>query len=218
MENKFHTGLFEEMPIIGIMRGLPPEHIDIIAENYFQAGLTCLEITTNSAGAEENISRLNTVYAGRLNIGAGTVCSMHDLENALRAGAQFIVTPIINEAVIKTCVSEKIPIFPGAYTPSEIYRAWELGATMVKVFPANTLGVGYMKEVLAPLNRIKLLPTGGIGLHNFSDYLIAGAKGVGIGSSLFPMEVILKKDWETLKTIFKLYKEGFASYSRNINN
>ncbi|MDB5137522.1 MAG: dgoA [Mucilaginibacter sp.] len=207
MNNKFYTELFDAAPIIGIMRNLPPEHLEVIAENYLQSGLTCLEITMNSAAAAENITKLTKAYAGRLNIGAGTVCTMHDLDKALNANAQFIVTPIINKEVISACVSANVPIFPGAYTPSEIYEAWHWGAAMVKVFPASTLGPRYIKEVLAPLDYLKLLPTGGIGLNNLSDYLSAGAKGVGIGSQLFPKQIILNQDWAALKQTFTLFKE-----------
>ena len=207
MDNKFHPELFDAAPIIGIMRNLTPEHLEIIAENYFQSGLTCLEITMNSAGALENITKLTKAYAGRLNIGAGTVCTMHDLDKALNAGSQFIVTPIINKEVIQACVSANVPIFPGAYTPSELYKAWHWGATMVKVFPAASLGPGYIKEVLAPLDYLKLLPTGGIGLNNLSDYLSAGAKGVGIGSQLFPKYIIRNQDWNALKKTFALFKD-----------
>ena len=211
MDNKFYPELFDAAPIIGIMRNLPPKHLDIIAENYFQSGLTCLEITMNSAGAEENIEKLSKAYTGRLNIGAGTVCTMHDLEKALAANARFIVTPIINKEVISACVAANVPVFPGAYTPSEIYKAWHLGATMVKVFPAGNLGAGYIKEVLGPLDYLKLLPTGGIGLDNFSSYLSAGAKGVGVGSHLFPKDVIQNQDWIAIKQIFTLFKERYTA-------
>lgn len=206
MGNKFHPELFDAAPIIAIMRNLPAEFLSVIAETYFQAGLTCLEITMNSPGAVENIEKLSRAYAGRLNIGAGTVCTKHDLDKALAANAQFIVTPIINKEVIRTCVLEDVPVFPGAYTPTEIYKAWHLGATMVKVFPASNLGPGYIKEVLAPLEYLKLLPTGGIGIDNFNSYLLAGAKGVGIGSHLFPKDIIHKQDWAALKQLFMLFK------------
>jgi len=116
----------------------------------------------------------------------------------LDAGAQFIVTPIIDEAVIKKCLALKIPIFPGAYTPTEIYRAWSLGATMVKVFPAGKLGPDYIKEVLAPLNQIQLLPTGGISLDNIRAFIKAGAKGFGIGSSLVPKHMVENGEWDAL--------------------
>src|SRR5690606_18081736 len=105
---------------------------------------------------------------------------------ALDAGAQFVVTPITDEEVISACVERDIPIFPGAYTPTEIYKAWSLGASMVKVFPASKLGPDYIKEVLAPLQQIHLMPTGGVGLENMEAFYKAGAKGFGIGSQLIP--------------------------------
>jgi len=176
MNKTFSFDLFNKMPVIGIMRNIPDEHIETIAGVYSQSGLTCLEITMNSPNAERNISLLADAYGNELNIGAGTVCSMNDLEKALTAKAQFIVTPVINEEVIKTCVAEKVPIFPGAYTPSEIYKAWSLGAAMIKLFPAGDLKPGYIKEILAPLSFVSLMPTGGVTLDNFTQYFQQGAK------------------------------------------
>lgn len=212
MKNTFSMSLFTEMPMIGIMRNVPDEHIDIIAEKYHEAGLTCLEITLNSPNAESNIKKLVNVYGHVLNIGAGTVCDMADLEKATTAGANFIVAPIINEEVIKVCVAEKIPIFPGAYTPSEIYKAWCLGATMVKLFPAGDLKPSYIKEVLGPLQQIKLLPTGGINLDNFTSYLGAGAKGVGIGSHLFPKHIIEQQNWTALSEVYSAFVKRYHDF------
>src|SRR6185312_7999575 len=124
MNKPFSYDLLNKMPLIGIMRNLPEQAIETVAEKYYQSGLTCLEITMNSPNAAGQIERLADLYAGGLNIGAGTVCSMSDLEIAIKSKAQFIVTPVINEEVIKACAGENIPIFPGAYTPSEIYKAW----------------------------------------------------------------------------------------------
>ena len=108
MSNAFSFDLFKKMPVIGIMRNIPDECVEPIAEIYYRSGLACLEVTMNSSSAEEHIAALVENYRGRLNIGAGTVCSLSDLERAFAAGAQFIVTPIINEEVIKTCVEAKI--------------------------------------------------------------------------------------------------------------
>jgi 2-dehydro-3-deoxyphosphogluconate aldolase/(4S)-4-hydroxy-2-oxoglutarate aldolase len=141
-------------------------------------------------------------YAGKLNIGAGTVCTEQELESALNAGAQFIVTPIINEAVIRSCVAKGIPIFPGAFTPTEIYNAWSLGATMVKIFPNSVLGADYIKDVKAPLNKIKLVPTGGVSLDNILEYKKAGADGYGMASHLFDKKLIQEKNWDGLKAHF----------------
>ena len=202
------------MPIIGIMRNLPGRHIETIAKKYDEAGLTCLEITMNSPDAATHIASLVESYGGKLNIGAGTVCSMADLEVALRSNAQFIVTPVINEEVIKACVNEKIPIFPGAYTPSEIYRAWALGAAMIKLFPASNLKPNYIKEILAPLDFVSLVPTGGVTLDNFTGILAQGAKGVGIGSGLFPRDMIQREDWVALSKIFSQFAEKYDAYAK----
>jgi len=200
------------MPLIGIMRNVPDSHIETIAKKYCESGLTCLEITMNSPNAEENITKLVNLYGNVLNIGAGTVCNMADLEKAITAKAAFIVTPIINEEVIRACVNEKIPIFPGAYTPSEIYKAWSLGAGMIKLFPASDLKPSYIKEVLGPLNYIKLLPTGGITLENFTDYFTSGAKGVGIGSHFFPKGIIDRQDWDSLSTIYSQFVKRYNDF------
>jgi len=212
MIHNFSFDLFNQMPIVGIMRNIPDEHICTIAEVYHRSGLTCLEITMNSSNAEKHISSLVETYRGRLNIGAGTVCSMADLEKALAAGAQFIVTPILNEEVIKTCVDKKIPIFPGAYTPSEIYKAWTMGATMVKLFPAGDLRPANIKEILAPLNFVSLMPTGGITLENFTEYFEQGAKAVGLGGSLFPKDVIAWQDWNTLGEVCAAFVKKYNDF------
>jgi 2-dehydro-3-deoxyphosphogluconate aldolase/(4S)-4-hydroxy-2-oxoglutarate aldolase len=212
MNKSFSYDLFDKMPVIGIMRNIPDRHIEKITSIYHQSGLTCLEITMNSQNAEKSIRAMADSYGDVLNIGAGTVCSMNDLEKAINAKAQFIVTPIINEEVIKTCVSEKIPIFPGAYTPSEIYKAWSLGAGMIKLFPASDLKPGYIKEVLAPLPFVKLMPTGGITLDNFTDYMAQGAKGVGIGSELFPKDVINREDWTALGEIYLRFVKKYNDF------
>ncbi|WP_114938126.1 bifunctional 4-hydroxy-2-oxoglutarate aldolase/2-dehydro-3-deoxy-phosphogluconate aldolase [Mucilaginibacter endophyticus] len=212
MNNKFSWELFNQMPIIGIMRNISSAYTINIAHAFEQAGLTCLEVTMNSTGAEETIGSLVNTHGDKLNIGAGTVCTMNDLDRALNAGAQFIVTPIVNDDVIAACAAQKVPVFPGAYTPTEIYKAWSLGATMVKVFPATTLGTGYIREVLGPLSDISLVPTGGINLENFTGYLEAGAKAVGIGSHLFPKSILEQEDWDKLKEIYVLFTERYHTF------
>jgi 2-dehydro-3-deoxyphosphogluconate aldolase / (4S)-4-hydroxy-2-oxoglutarate aldolase len=201
-ESSFFWDLFNQNPIIGIMRNLPPDRIRKVASLFAEEGLTNLEITLNSPNAIELINELSARFKGRINIGAGTVCTSVELDLALSADPVFIVTPIVNEEVIRKCVLKGIPVFPGAYTPTEIYRATNLGASMVKVFPASKLGPEYIKELLGPFPQFKLLPTGGISLENMEDFIKAGAKGVGIGSHLFPAEIIQKERWEDLRKIF----------------
>ena len=206
-DKKFSWELFQKAPIVGIVRNLSMEVVKEILPVYRAAGLTTIEITMNTPGATDIISYARSKEAEGLNIGAGTVCTLEDLEKALDAGAQFIVTPILDKKVVKTCVKRKIPVFPGAYTPSEIYKAWALGAPVVKVFPATVLGPEYIKDVLGPLDQLKLLPTGGVGLENMDQFLKAGAAGLGIGGQLFDKKLILDKNWDGLLAHFKSYVE-----------
>src|SRR5690606_13073968 len=162
MQNRelFSWELFYRAPIVGILRGISMEIACEVARTYVGAGLYTLEVTMNTEDAADIINILGKEFPD-LNVGAGTVCNMKDLENALNAGAQFIVAPIMDEEVIRTAVAHNITIFPGAYTPTEIYRAWSLGASAVKIFPATQPGPQFITDVMAPLNGIKLLPTDG---------------------------------------------------------
>ncbi|MBK8505077.1 MAG: bifunctional 4-hydroxy-2-oxoglutarate aldolase/2-dehydro-3-deoxy-phosphogluconate aldolase [Saprospiraceae bacterium] len=184
MSQGFNYQLFEEAPIVGILRNYSLEEIKFITPLFEAAGLTTLEITMNSTEAIEEIDYL-VKHFPRLNIGAGTVCNMHHLNAAFDAGASFIVSPILDLELIKESVSRGMAVFPGAFSPTEIYQAWQAGATAVKIFPATMFGPQYVKEIKAPLSEIKLLPTGGVSSKNIQDYFKAGAFGVGMGSSLF---------------------------------
>lgn len=210
-KHAFSEELFSKLPIVGIVRNLSFEVLEGILPVYAEAGLTTIEITMNTSGAADMIKFAIANYAGKLNIGAGTVCTEQDLDKALEAGAQFIVTPIINAAIIKKCVDKGIPIFPGAFTPTEVYNAWSLGAAMVKVFPTTLMGAGYIKDLKAPLNQIKLIPTGGVDLENIVSFKKAGADGYGIGSHLFNKELIKEKDWQGLKLYFEQFVNKLKS-------
>ncbi|SNR16582.1 bifunctional 4-hydroxy-2-oxoglutarate aldolase/2-dehydro-3-deoxy-phosphogluconate aldolase [Tenacibaculum jejuense] len=211
--SSFSWNLFNEAPVVGIVRGLSKEITLNIAKTLLEAEFYTLEVTMNTEGALELINELTKQFP-KLNIGAGTVCTLDDCKNAIKAGAQFIVTPIIDEDVITYCVSENIPVFPGAYTPTEIYKAWSLGASAVKVFPATQLGSKYIKDVLAPLNEIKLLPTGGVSKDNITSFFNAGAVGVGMGSSLLHKEYIATQNFTALKEHFVAIKQEIQDYTQ----
>ena len=200
----FSWARFSEVPIIGIVRNISLATIKQIMPLYKEAGLTSIEITMNTMGAADIIHFVRRNYPG-LNVGAGTVCTEKDLIKALHAGAQFIVTPVTDKKIIHACVKEKLPVFPGAFTPTEIYKAWTLGASMVKLYPAKTLGPGYIKDIKAPFNQIKLLPTGGIGLDDIASFRQAGADGFGIGSPLFNAALIQEENWPLLLDHFKRF-------------
>ncbi len=199
----FSWDLFVQLPVVGIVRHLTANEVTQFLPIYLDSGLTTIEITMNTPGAVAVIRAAVARYPTQLNIGAGTVRTLADLDNALAAGSSFVVTPTLNEAIIARCVAQNVPIFPGAFTPTEIERAWTLGASMVKVYPAGVLGPGYIRDVKAPLDPIKLLPTGGIGLENISDFMKAGADGVGMGSQLFDKSLIRNRDWAGLEAHFR---------------
>ena len=203
----FSRELFDKMPIVGIIRNLTVADINFVLPIYKQAGFTTIEITLNTPEALSVISSLANQYNGELNVGAGTVCTLDDLTDAVNAGANFIVTPIFKAEVVKKCVSMEVPIFPGAFSPTEIYEAWELGASMVKLYPASVVGSEYISAVLAPLNKIKLMPTGGIHLSNMLAFMKAGATSLGIGSELFDKKIIQKRDSEALLNHFTLFAQ-----------
>ncbi|SFW47104.1 bifunctional 4-hydroxy-2-oxoglutarate aldolase/2-dehydro-3-deoxy-phosphogluconate aldolase [Cellulophaga fucicola] len=209
--NPFNWKLHNNAPIVGIVRNLPLETIIGIANAYVTAGLSTIEITMNTVDAAKIITEIQSKFPN-LNVGAGTVCSMEDYNEAISAGSQFIVTPIINEDVIKKAVAGGITIFPGAFTPTEAYKAWSLGASAVKIFPATQLGPTYIKDVLAPLNKIKLLPTGGVTKDNIESFFAAGATGVGMGSSLLDKQLIKNNDFNGLADHFKSIKDEIKAY------
>ncbi|WP_310588044.1 bifunctional 4-hydroxy-2-oxoglutarate aldolase/2-dehydro-3-deoxy-phosphogluconate aldolase [Dyadobacter tibetensis] len=197
--NTFSWELFHKAPIVGILRNITIEDLPMLLQIYSEVGLTTLEITMNTPGAEEMIAYAVANAPEGLNIGAGTVCTDRELKSALEAGAQFIVTPVVSAKIIKKCVKKSIPIFPGAYTPTEIYKAWSLGAPMIKVFPATALGPTFIRDIKGPFQDIKLIPTGGVSLENFIEFKNAGADGYGLASLLFDKKMIANKDWPALK-------------------
>ncbi len=203
----FSWDLFNKMPVVGIIRNLTVGDINFVLPIYKQAGFTTIEITLNTPEALSVISSLALEYKGELNVGAGTVCTLDDLAAAITAGANFIVTPIFKAEVVKKCVSMEVPIFPGAFSPTEIYEAWELGASMVKLYPASVVGSDYVSAVLAPLNKVKLMPTGGIHLSNMLAFMKAGATSLGIGSELFDKKIIQKRDSEAMLNHFTLFAQ-----------
>lgn len=213
MKKTFSWEAFERAPIVSIFRNLRSEDLIRVASCFQEAGISTMEITMNSENSRSDISRLVKEFGEELNIGAGTVCDLNGMHEALEAGAQFIVTPISDIDVINYCVAQKIPVFPGAFTPTEIYKTWQMGATMVKVFPAGSMGPSYIKDVLGPLDDILLMPTGGVDASNIAAYFQAGAKAVGVGTALVPKEFLKHKDWEGLTHHLVSFLEAYQEFA-----
>ena len=180
------------------MRGIEPDCIESLTETVVGAGLEAIEITMNTKGAADLIDSMVRCAKGRITVGAGTVLDKNSLREALDAGASFIVSPVLIDDVVGHCVKNRIPVFPGALTPQEVYNAWNAGATMVKVFPASFFGPSYLKELKGPFNGIKLLACGGVTAGNIKEYLSSGADAVAFGASVFKKEWLAKKDFASI--------------------
>ena len=190
---------FKELPIMGIIRGAEEKHVEPLAEAIVSSGLGTVEITMNTAGASQLIRRMIKTARGRLTVGAGTVLTMDELSKALDAGASFVVSPVLVPEVVTYCVNNEIPVFPGALTSQEIYNAWEMGAAMVKVFPANFFGPAYIKMVKGPFQDIELMAVGGVSPDNIREFFSSGASAVAFGGSIFKKEWLQKGDFSSIK-------------------
>jgi 2-dehydro-3-deoxyphosphogluconate aldolase/(4S)-4-hydroxy-2-oxoglutarate aldolase len=200
---------FKRLPVMAIVRGAAIADMEPLAEAVICAGLKTIEITMNTPRAADLIRRMKKAAKGKLVVGAGTVLTVKELQEALAAGASFIVTPVLAREVMACCRRRKIPVFPGALTPSEIYAAWQQGAAMVKVFPAKFFGQGYFRELKGPFADIELLACAGVTARNLGDYLSAGASAVSFG---------VRKDWlvkgkeGVIINSVKPYIEGYNRY------
>jgi 2-dehydro-3-deoxyphosphogluconate aldolase/(4S)-4-hydroxy-2-oxoglutarate aldolase len=148
------------------------------------AGVEVIEVTMNTDGAVGMLAAIAERFQGRLAIGAGTVLSVDAAQQAVEAGARLLVSPHLDEELVRFAVERDIAVIPGAFTPTEILRAWTAGGSLVKVFPAGPVGPRYLRDVLAPLNDIPLVPTGGVTLDNAGEFIRAGATALGLGSAL----------------------------------
>lgn len=172
-------------PAIAILRGGTGEHVEDVVATLVDAGVTAIEITTNTPRWREGIAWATERYGTAASVGVGTVLDPRQLDEAAAAGAVFAVSPHLDPAIGERAHERGLGWYPGAATPTEIVRAWQLGARAVKVFPAAQLGgPAFLKQVLAPLDFVDVVPTGGIGVDDAVEYLEAGAVAVGLGSPL----------------------------------
>ena len=178
--------------VVAIIRGMAPEICVRLAKAYQEGGIRLVEVTFNQIGnLEDTVMAIKAIRAAfpEMHVGAGTVITEAQLDLSISAGAEFIVTPNCNPAIIRKAKSAGIVTMPGTITPTEMVTAQEAGADYVKVFPVRVLGPAYVKDVLAPLKHLKLIAVGGVSPENAADYIKAGCVGVAASGSL------VNKDW-----------------------
>ncbi len=184
--------------IVAVIRAQDGDELVSICEALVAGGVVGVEITMTSPGATEAISKAAQVLQGKAIIGAGSVLDPETARVAMLAGADFIVSPILNKDVIAIAKRYGKIVIPGAFTPTEILSAWEAGADVVKVFPATKLGPSFFKDVRGPLPQVRLTPTGGVDINNLGDFLKAGAVFVGVGSALVSKKIVAERNWAAL--------------------
>ncbi|HEY5372011.1 MAG TPA: bifunctional 4-hydroxy-2-oxoglutarate aldolase/2-dehydro-3-deoxy-phosphogluconate aldolase [Hanamia sp.] len=168
--------------IVAILRGFAAGDVINIAAALHEGGIRLIEVTMNSDDALHLIKKLSNEFKNKMLVGAGTVLTVMNARSAIDAGAKFLISPTVDLDVIKTANENAIVSIPGAYTPTEVFTAYKNGADIIKIFPAQP--PEYLKQLLAPLNQVLLMPTGGIDVNNIRKYKKAGACSFGIGSSL----------------------------------
>jgi 2-dehydro-3-deoxyphosphogluconate aldolase/(4S)-4-hydroxy-2-oxoglutarate aldolase len=191
MEKVWVLKRVEEVGIVPVVRASSADEAVAVADVIREGGIPILEITMTVPGAISVIAELSKRYGDEVLVGAGTVLDPETARSCIAAGAQFIVSPALNIQTIELCKVQRIAVFPGALTPTEVVTAWDAGADAVKVFPCSAMGgASYLRALKAPLPEVKLVPTGGVSLTTAKDFIAAGAWAIGVGADLVNIKAI----------------------------
>ncbi len=196
---------------IAVVRLKDAEKLMDVIKAVYSGGISVIEITMTVPNAIELIRKAANELDDDFIIGVGSVLNKKNAEDAIQAGAKYVVSPIFKKEIVDVAHNNDVPVIPGAYSPTEILTAQEYGADIVKVFPANVVGMDFFKAVLAPMPHLKIMPTGGVTLTNAGDWLKAGACAVGIGSALLDKSAIEKGNYDILTSNAKKIMESISS-------
>lgn len=184
--------------IVAVIRADSSEQLVSVAEALYEGGLTGMEITMTTPNALQVISDVTKRFGNKILMGVGSVLDAETCRAALLAGAEFVVTPVTRPEVIRLCNRYGKPIISGAYTPTEALLGYESGADFIKIFPADQLGPVYIKNILAPMPMLQIIPTGGVTVETAASFIKAGCVALAAGSSLVSKEILKSKDWKKL--------------------
>lgn len=201
-----------ENGIAAVIRGAKLDNIVPIAQALREGGVKTLEITVETPKVLSLIEKVSSEMGDEVIVGAGTVLDPETARAAIMAGSRFIFSPTVNVDTIKMAKRYGVVSIPGALTPTEILTAYEHGADLIKVFPANVFGPSYLKDLKGPLPHIPLMPTGGIDIHNVGEYIKAGAIAAGVGSSLVNTKLEMNKEY------YKKLKEKAAQFIQAVKD
>ena len=196
--------------LVAIMRVSRPELAMPLATALVAGGIRAVELTMSIPNALETVRTIDRELGGEILLGVGTVIDDDTCRAAIDAGAKYIVSPVTRPSLVKVAHAMDRPVMLGAYTPTEAQTAHEAGSDFVKIFPADTLGPGYIKSLLAPLPHLKIVPTGGVNLDTMEAFLAAGSAALGTGSALLKKEIIAGENWGELERLARRYADKLA--------
>ena len=206
----------QQRKIVAIVRGLKPEYIVRLGHAFEEGGIGLMEVTydqkapetwKNTAAAIEAVEK---EFGDRVLVGAGTVITPEQVSMTYNAGGHYLVTPTTQPEIIRMGKALGMGLYPGAFSPSEILEAWKAGADAVKVFPAGSLGPGYIKAVRAPLGHIPLMAVGGVNEKNAAEYMKAGCVGIGVGGNLVNREWIENGEWDKVTALAREFMKAVS--------
>jgi 2-dehydro-3-deoxyphosphogluconate aldolase/(4S)-4-hydroxy-2-oxoglutarate aldolase len=194
-----------ECGIVAVVRSPDSQQLVDAARALADGGVTVIEITMSVPGALDVVRQVRQALGDRILLGAGTILDPETARAALLAGAEYIVAPTLNLDVIRLCQRYDKLVMPGAFTPTEILTAWEAGADIVKVFPADVVGPAFFKALRGPLPQVRLMPTGGVDLNTAADFLKAGACCLGVGGQLVEPKAVAERNFDRIRDLARQY-------------
>ena len=197
-----------ESGVVAVIRAPSIDLLEPLTEALIAGGVLSIEVTMSTPKAIHGIELLADKLGDKAIVGVGTVIDAGTAADAIRAGAQFVVSPMTDKAIIDTVIRHGKVMIPGAFTPTEIVNAWTLGGDVIKVFPSTALGPQYFKDILAPLPQLKLTPTGGVDAKNVGQWIKAGVCCVGAGSALVSKDAMANKDWAGVTAAAKAFTDA----------
>ena len=193
--------------LVAIVRVPRPEWTLPLAKALVAGGVRVVELTMSIPNALEAVRTLDRELGDEILLGVGTVIDDDTCRAAIDAGAKYIVSPVTKPSLVATAHELDRPVMLGAYTPTEAQAAHEAGSDFIKIFPADTLGPGYIKSLLVPLPHLKIIPTGGVNLDTMEAFLAAGSAALGTGSALLKKEIIAGENWGELARLAKRFAD-----------
>lgn len=215
MSKEAHLEKVLNCGIVAVVRSADSQQLVDVVRALVDGGVTVAEITMTVPNALEVLAQVRKALGDRVLLGAGTVLDPETARAVLLAGAEYIVSPTVNLEVIRLCQRYDKLVMPGAFTPTEILSAWEAGADIVKVFPAEVVGPAYFKALRGPLPQIRLMPTGGVDLKTAGEFLKAGACCLGVGSQLVEPKAVADRDFGRLKDLASQYAAIVKKFRQN---